>query len=242
MSSQPTAHPKANAIQARLARDSYFQRRGTKSVLWVILPAVIIAGLFWPVLGLSVLLCMAGAIGVSFWRGRAWCDVCPRGTFLDLVMSRRGKRPIPRLLRTTGFRVFALAFIMGMMAFRLVPVWGDLAAMGRVFVQLLTVTTIVAVLLGLFFNPRSWCYLCPMGSMASWIGRRKAPLQVDDSACVSCGACRKACPMELNPEAFRQQGRMCHGDCLKCGACVVNCPKLALSWEAPAKDGGRLSA
>jgi polyferredoxin len=220
---------------AQKMRDWFYTRRGVKMVLWTILPAVIVAGFFWPVIGFSLLLCMAGAVVTSFWKGRAWCDVCPRGAFLDIVMKKiAGKRPIPQLLRHNAFRIGVLAFVMGMMGTRLAMTWGDANAMGFVFITLLTVTTLVGIALALFYNPRTWCVICPMGSMATWIGKKKQPLQVSDDACVSCGACKKACPMELNPEAHRQAGQMPHGDCLKCSACIVSCPKQALSWEQPA--------
>jgi polyferredoxin len=222
---------KPNPVRARMNRDGFFQRRGMKMILWTILPLVIGLGFIWPIIGLSLLLCMAGAIGVSFWRGRAWCDVCPRGAFLDIVMKPiSGKRPIPKLLKATATRIVVLCFVMGMMAFRLSHVWGDASQMGMVFVQLLSITSIVGVVLALRYNPRSWCMICPMGSMATWIGKKKHPLQLSNDLCISCNACHKACPMELNPEAHREQGQMCAGDCLKCSACVVACPKQALSF------------
>lgn len=234
LATKPTNKP-SPAVVVRRNRDAFFTRRGMKMILWTILPAVIILGFFVPVVGFSLLLCMAGAVGVSFWRGRAWCDVCPRGAFLDIVMKPiGGKRPIPRLLRSTGFRILVLAFVMGMMGTRLAMTWGDYSAMGFVFITLLTVTTVVGLILALFFNPRTWCTICPMGSMATWIGKNKQPLQVDNNACISCNACKRACPMELNPEASREAGEMRHGDCLKCSACVVACPKNALSWEKTA--------
>lgn len=238
--SEATTTPAKSASPAavRRTRDAYYVRRGMKMVLWTLLPAVILIGFFVPVVGFSLLLCMGGAVGVAFWRGRAWCDVCPRGAFLDLPMKRfGGTRPIPRLLRSTGFRVAVLAFVMGMMGYRLSMTWGDAGAMGFVFVSLLTITTAVALILALFYNPRTWCTICPMGSLATWIGSKKQPLLVNDEACVSCGACHKACPMELNPEAYRQSGQMAHGDCLKCSSCVVACPKQALTWPKSSISG-----
>lgn len=231
VASKPAPTPAA----VRRTRDSYFVRRGIKMILWTLLPAVIIIGFFVPVVGFSLLLCMAGAVGVAFWRGRAWCDVCPRGAFLDLPMKKvGGQRPIPKLLRSTPFRIGVLAFVMGMMSYRLAMVWGEADQMGLVFVSLLSITTMVGLILALFFNPRTWCTICPMGSLATWIGAKNYPLLVDDEACISCGACHRACPMELNPEAFRQTGQMAHGDCLKCSSCVVACPKQALSWPKSA--------
>lgn len=209
---------------------AYERRQRLKRLLWIALPASIIGGFLYGPLGFAVLICMGASIGIAFVRGRAWCDYCPRGNFFDIVMKPLSpKRPLPRVLRTTGFRLFALAFVMGMMAFQLSRVWGNVPKMGMVFVTLLLVTSLVGIVLALFINPRTWCTFCPMGSMAAWIGKRKRPLQVE-SSCVSCGACAKACPMDLRPMDHQESGQMEHGDCLKCASCVVKCPKAALSW------------
>ena len=210
---------KAHARQQRLKR-----------LLWLLLPASIIAGFVYPPLGYVVLICMGASVGLAFAHGRAWCDFCPRGTFFDVIMRPLSpKRPLPKFLRTTGFRIFALVFIMGMMGFQLSRVWGNVPQMGFVFVKLLLATSLLGIVLALLINPRTWCTFCPMGSMASWIGKRKRPLQVD-SSCVSCQACDKVCPMSLSPSSHQETGRMEHGDCLKCSACVAKCPQAALGW------------
>ncbi len=213
---------------------AYDRRRRLKRLLWLALPLAIIGGFLYQPLGYAVLICMGASVGLAFTRGRTWCDFCPRGTFFDVVMKPLSpKRRLPKFLRSTGFRVFALAFVMGMMAFQLSRVWGDAAAMGFVFVKLLLATTLLGIVLAVFIHPRTWCTFCPMGSMASWIGKRKRPLQVSN-ACVSCGACDQACPMQLSPSSHKEVGQMEHGDCLKCSACVAKCPKAALSWDQAA--------
>jgi len=226
-----TSDVKAAQAVNRLAHD---RRQRLKRLLWVLLPLSIIGGFLYQPLGYAVLICMGTSVGLAFSRGRTWCDVCPRGTFFDVVMKRVSPgRPLPAFLRSTGFRAFALLFVMGMMSFQLSRVWGDAAAMGSVFTKLLLATTLLGIVLALFINARTWCTFCPMGSMASWIGKRKRPLQVAES-CVSCQACDKVCPMDLSPSSHKDAGQMEHGDCLKCSACVAQCPKAALSWDRAA--------
>lgn len=216
-------------VKAREERDHFWKRQGVKSVLWMLLPAVLIAGWFYPVLGVAILACMGASVGLSFRYGRTWCDFCPRGTFFDAVMSKVSSgRPVPKVLRSTPWRIGMLVFLMGMMTFQLVHAWGDAAAVGRVFWNLLLVTTLVGVALAFPFRARTWCAFCPMGSMASWIGKGRRPLYLQEDKCVSCGLCAKVCPMELDPSA---QGMLTHGDCLKCSRCVVSCPKHALGFS-----------
>ncbi|MHB0913425.1 MAG: 4Fe-4S binding protein [Armatimonadota bacterium] len=218
-------------VRMKTAGDKFWRRQGIKSVLWMALPSVLILGYFYPVLGFIVLGCMGASIAVSFKKGRAWCDVCPRGTFFDMVMSKASLgRPVPAFLKSKAFRIFMLAFLMTMMTVRLIAVWGDPTAMGMVFLVLLGVTSLFGVVLAVPYKPRAWCNFCPMGSMASWIGAKKLPLAVDP-ACTECGLCAKVCNMELYPGASRERGEMAHGDCIKCGRCVVTCPKQALSFD-----------
>jgi hypothetical protein len=52
-----------------MERRSKFQRYTS-----VALPVVVLGGWFYPPLGFFLLLCMAGAVGIAIFNGRAWCD------------------------------------------------------------------------------------------------------------------------------------------------------------------------
>jgi polyferredoxin len=118
---------------------------------------------------------------------------------------------------------------MTMLTVNLAPVWGDFYLMGRPFVLILTVTTLVGLVLGLIYHQRIWGMFCPMGTMANWLGRGKNLLKVEEK-CVSCGACEQVCRMQINPGTYREIGVVQDGDCLKCSYCVESCPKQALSF------------
>jgi len=220
------------SVQVKDVPDKFRKRQGLKKVLWVLLASTIIGGLIFPPLGFAVLICMLASVVVSFKQGRSWCDVCPRGSFFDTVMKPlSGGRSVPRFLRSTAFRAFMLAVLMGVMGTRLVMVWGDVYAMGMVFVLLLAITTAVGIALTPIYHSRTWCAFCPMGSMASWIGKGKQPLSVDAAKCSLCEACSRVCPMELCAGAFKEAGAVNHGDCIKCSRCAVQCPRRALAFE-----------
>lgn len=230
MPTAASSTPALNREVREAGKAALTRRRRIKRWLWPILPAVLLVGYLYPVVGLVMLLCMGAAVGVSFFRGRLWCDVCPRGAFYDLVVKRlKVKRRIPRFVRTVWFRLFMMGVFMTIVAVRLSAAWGDVAAMGRVFFMILAITTVVGLAFSVFFNPRSWCSFCPMGSMAYFFGRGKYAMTVSDDLCNDCGACAKVCPMELDPASYRSAGTMAHGDCLKCHACTAGCAKGALA-------------
>lgn len=202
-------------------------RQKTAALIWWQLPIVAIGGWFWPYLGYMLIPCMIAPAIVGAIRGRHWCGwFCPRGSFYDLVMARiSGKRRPPRWMLGNPFRATLLVLLMGMMTVQIIHVWPDARAIGLVFVRLLTITTVIGIALALIFDTRSWCSICPMGTMASWFSQGKRPIMVSE-ACKLCGACEKVCPMGLVPHKYDAS----HADCLKCGKCVATCPVKALSF------------
>ena len=101
--------------------------------------------------------------------------VCPRGSFYDVLgkMISPGRR-IPAFIRQRPARVGLLAFLMAFLTFQIVIRWPDFVSIGRFFVILLTVTTSAGVVLALLFHQRTWCYLCPIGTMQKWVGEVKS--------------------------------------------------------------------
>jgi len=198
---------------------------------------LLIGGWLYYPLGYFLLVCMAGAMGIGLVKGRYWCDwPCPRGSFLDTVLKRFSfRRKIPAFFRHPVFRAGWLLLLMTMLTIQLTPVWGDFYKMGKPFVMVLTVTTVVGTIFGLLYHERIWCMFCPMGTMANILGRGKMALQVDES-CINCGICEKVCRMQINPGSYRETGLVTNGDCLKCSYCVESCPQQALGFRGAPED------
>lgn len=225
-----TAQPARPAPRRKGANLMSPTRRRTAAIIWWFLPIVAIAGWFLPYLGYLMLICMLAPVVIGAFRGRLWCGwVCPRGSFFDYIMARFSRnKPAPAWLRSKAFRNGMIAFLMTVMGVQLTLAWPDPAAIGRVFIMLLTVTTIVGMGLAVAYRPRTWCSFCPMGTMTSWFSHGKRPLNVT-SACKDCSACGKVCPMYLTP----QHPDSSHASCIKCERCVMVCPRNAISFEQP---------
>lgn len=144
-------------------------------MVWL-LPIIVIGGLFYPLLGYLVLGMMIVLLVLSYYRGRFWCaNYCPRGSFLDLVLSRLSlRRKIPRLFLRPAFRWAFVAVFLVFFAFQIVSAEKTVAGIGFVFVRMCLITTVAAILLGVPIHQRTWCAFCPMGTLQGALGKLSA--------------------------------------------------------------------
>lgn len=200
---------------------------------WILL-IYLIVGYFFPVVGLIAIICMIAPVAFSIKRGRWWCgNACPRGSLYDKLLSKYSPhKPIPAIVRTFGFRLFMVGFIFAMFGTQMYFAWGDWNAMGKVFWNIIMITTIVGVALSFIYAPRTWCSFCPMGTLSNWVAPKKMPLPAGYSAVTvssdcntKCKNCARMCPMQLAPYKARgkEEGYL-DPDCLKCERCTMVCP------------------
>jgi len=80
---------------------------------------VILFGLMYPLLGIAVFAFMG--IMVIAGKKKKWCSsYCPRGSFLDIVMSRISpKKPAPKWLRKKWFKRGVLATFIALFTIQL---------------------------------------------------------------------------------------------------------------------------
>ncbi len=230
-SENPSVVDKVARRQRLLAEQK--KRNGRQLVMGTGFVALTGLGWVYPVTGYFIPLCMLLGIGVALFRGRTWCNwLCPRGSFADALLRRVSPgRSIPEVFRSLPLRVGMIVFLMTVLGTQLLRLWPDLYAIGGFFVMLLTITTAVGVLLGLVLHQRTWCYICPIGTMSSWVGSRRKPLLMEREDCTECNVCAKVCPMQLAPRELKHADNMENrGDCLKCGICTTACPGSALTF------------
>ena len=133
-----------------------------------------------------------------------------------------------------------MAFIFTVFGVQMYFAWGDWNAMGKVFWNIILVTTVVGIVLSFIYALRTWCSFCPMGSLSAWVAPRKAPLpsgyrsiRVADSCRMKCKSCARVCPMQLAPYDSRGVAEVyLHPVCLKCGKCVEACPLKIMELKA----------
>ena len=80
-----------------------------------------------------------------------------------------------------------------------------------------------------FRDNRAFCkYLCPVTVFLKPMSYFSlVRITCDKSKCVSCGRCRRVCPMEVDM-TDNSRRRVNGTECILCMECVKNCPKGAL--------------
>lgn len=211
-----------------------FKKKKAKlqTITFLGLPLVLIGGWFYPLIGFLLLGCMVGAIAVALYKGRAWCDwMCPRGSFYDLLIKKFSRRKdIPEFFKKQYVRIAVILILFSVLGSQVYLHWGDWSAIGMTLVTILTVTTTVGIVLGIIYQERIWCHICPMGTFGNYLSEGKYPLTIKDN-CTNCKVCAKVCPMQLKPYNFKDTGTIGDNDCIKCSTCVAVCPKKALGFE-----------
>lgn len=93
---------------------------------------------------------------------------------------------------------------------------------------LLVITIVLSVIIY-----RPFCkYICPLGAIYSVFNPISVfKYRVDKEKCVNCGACARACKMQVDPVQNAN-----HPECIRCGQCRKVCPTGAVSCHIYNKE------
>ena len=146
----------------------------TQVIMIWLLPLIVIGGLFFPILGYLVIGMMIFLLALSFFKSRYWCwNLCPRGAFLDIVISKMSRnKPVPKIFTKPWFRWAIVVSFVIFLVFRIKTTGGSLLLIGAVFVSMCLITTLISIIIGALTKNRGWCIICPMGTLQSYIGSK----------------------------------------------------------------------
>lgn len=182
------------------------------------------------------------SVGTALLFKRSFCgNVCPLGTLQELT-GKLGNRllgpkrftvpaRIDSVLRWGKYAVLALTIAMAWLTGTLwIQSFDPWPAYAHLFnpVELIPtyaigLSVLAISLVASFFYERVFCkYLCPMGALTATVGL-VSPFTVhrDEAACISCGLCDCACPVNLPVSTARS---LRNAECLSCGECAAVCP------------------
>lgn len=161
--------------------------------------------------------------------GRGWCGyACWTAMVLDFLPYKTPERPRGRIgwIRYITFAA-SLIFVSALFLAKV----GNIE---RIMFIAFIVGNIAYYAVGIalafaFHDNRAFCkYICPITVFLKPMSRFALfRVKCDKSKCVSCGKCRKVCPMDVDPTdntGNRKNGT----ECILCMECVKNCPKKAL--------------
>lgn len=137
---------------------------------------VIGASVFWPWVGLAVPVLVVVAVVTNFWKPKVFCrSVCPRaGLLTGFVTPFSRFRPLPARLSSPAVRQGACGLLMVCAVGQTARLWEQWQALGWFFWAICVGTLVLAILLGVFYKPRSWCAVCPVGTLQQTLSSRPA--------------------------------------------------------------------
>jgi ferredoxin len=192
-------------------------------------PAIIAAGPLYRGGGLFMAILFAGSVLLV---GPAWCSwLCYIGAWDDRA-ARALRRPKRLPAWRPGIRVLILVLVMGT-AFLL----GRLGVGAVTAGYLAAGFGLVGVGLMVVWSRRTGhmthcTAYCPMGWVATRLGKVSPWRLRIASSCTDCGACTPACRYDaLYPEDV--QRRLPGEACTLCGDCLSNCPTSSIEYRFP---------
>lgn len=168
---------------------------------------------------------------------RAFCShACPIGTVSEWTTSlgrRLGWKPLrvpPTLDKALGLLKYGVLVLIiwitwsvAELVFRAAcPAYALLGRHGEDITNWAYIVSGGIVLLSLFLTMPFCRWLCPLAAVMNPLSRLGlVRVTRDESSCVSCGKCARACPMEIPVDKVAVVD---HARCITCSSCVDVCP------------------
>lgn len=208
-----------------------------------------------PALHAAGLFLLLAFLGASWLFRKSFCGwLCPVGTISEYLWrlgrqtfgrNFRLPRPIDLVLRSLKYLLLGLfLFAVGSMPVAAIHAFleGPYGIVDDVkmlnFFRYLGLTggiVMAALVLASVFVQNFWCrYLCPYGALMG-LASLVSPLRIrrQESVCIDCGKCAKACPSALPVDRLVT---IRSAECTGCMQCVAECPAAgALFLAAPGK-------
>lgn len=109
-----------------------------------------------------------------------------------------------------------------------------------IYIVVVTLIYVFALLTGKRGMCHSLCWMAPFmiigEKCADLLHIPRFRLKTTKNACISCGKCKKSCPMSLDIPEMVKAGKMDSHECISCLECVDTCPKQVIGFGVKSKD------
>ena len=181
---------------------------------------------------------LIGIIALTALFGRIYCStICPFGVLQDfagLIFRRKNKftpnYPAKYFIAALTFGALAGGSAVILRYIEPYTLFGS-----AITISVLGLIAAVAVLALVFFKNRFFCTnICPVGALLGLISKFSLnKININQSACVSCGMCEKNCPSDcINSKVKTVDNETC----VKCLKCLQVCPKGAITFGKEQKE------
>lgn len=127
--------------------------------------------------GLLGILCMSSPLYHAIkGNGKIHCShYCPRGSLLGKFLSSISlNNKLPNWMRSGIFKNIILTTMLVMLSISMYHAnhgGFNLLKTGFALFRFMIASSLVAIIMGIFFKPRSWCQICPMGHSTALIDK-----------------------------------------------------------------------
>ena len=152
------------------------RKKNLQHISWVIIVSFFILGILDVRFGILGVVCMAAPMYHALkGEGKIHCSkYCPRGSFLGKFLQKvTMNNPFPPQFRSTKVKHLMLLLMVTLLSLSLIHSGFVFAAMAFVLLRFMFMSFMVGILMGIFFKPRTWCQVCPMGHAAALITTAK---------------------------------------------------------------------
>ncbi len=139
---------------------------------WMIIVTFFLLGILDIRFGILGFICMGAPMYHALkGEGKLHCaKYCPRGSFLGKFLQKLSLgNTLPAKYRSRKVKHLLLGLMGLLLSFSLIHSGFVFEAMAFVLLRFMFMSFMVGILMGLFFKPRSWCQVCPMGHAAALI-------------------------------------------------------------------------
>lgn len=157
-------------------------KKNYQHISWVIIVTFFLLGIIDTRFGILGFICMGAPIYHALkGGGKIHCAKhCPRGSFLGKFLDKFSLgNTFPAKYRTKKVKNVLLGMMITLLSISLYHANFVFESMAFALLRFMFMSFIIGILMGIFFKPRTWCQICPMGHGAAVVTeKRKVLVQV----------------------------------------------------------------